>query len=882
MKIFGVFLSFILLSSAFLHHGPSESCTVNNLPNDATPSNTYDYIFIGSGATSTITAAKLARDLACDVSILIVEAGRSYTGDPEPDCTDEVDCYIKHVENKYHEYGSAFPIEVLSTRSTWSFVTREQVFSKAIAFSDGRDPGDCPIELTNPTVIPGGCACLSDIIIGLAPALCTYSTDCLANNGQNETLCGEPVCGPELCAKPAVNLYHRSSAKGGSNAHHAMVNYKQSPYVAQKWVENTGDPRFSWTNWERVYKEWAIEGGGGMSFVNNPQHPYATSANDTWKALFREGALQHGRIDLTNGFQPTNIEEFFDATNPEQDYFKGFVSDTVVGHHSRASDGTRSFPDDLLNDVMAECPSSLDVLCGAFGTKVIFADQGSTLSRTAIGVEYIDGYNNFGLDFNFDKAEVEAKLLNPKKAYARKGVILGGGTFNSPQTLMLSGIGDQTELENFGIPIRKHVPAVGKNMLDDTENSLHYTVTANGDPFAANSPIWPGFADKDVFVPDIIKRFFGFTADIFDNTTGTPLGPPPSTNTMCHTDAPVYGGRACPTIPNSNTTIPDDPVYLASLKGEISWYNEAVFASTVSTVTLFRNEVDEMMRKNPNCMALCAPGYMLNGWYDGRFNYGGAFGSTMICDVLNSDLQSRGTVSLQSANPFDPLIIDPNTFSVDSDVDEVAKCVNQMRQIMDNMNTISAANATTYAGMAVTEYPSSPWAPGPSVSKTEITPELRDYVRESLWHHHPQGTNRMGNVNDANSVVDSRGRVWGTQNLYVIDVSTNSFPVDFFPSSSAIALGWLQAESLTLHHASDSHSCNTNQFLGAQPREQFDASSDPFKTWTIILAIASGILLIVVIVLIAMRYMRVRRPGYTPMNNARVQGKSKYNYRRKK
>ena len=859
---------------------------------DATPSNTYDYIFVGAGATSTITAAKLARDLSCDVSILIVEAGRSYTGDPEPDCLNEFECYIKHVENKYHEYGSGFPIEILSTRSTWSFVTREQVYSEAIAFSDGRDPGQCPIELTNPSVIPAGCACLSDYITGLVPILCPYTQDCLANNGQNETLCGEPVCGPELCAKPAVNLYHRSTAKGGSNAHHGMVNYKQSPYVAQQWVENTGDPRYTWNNWERVYKEWVLEGGGGMSFVNNPQHPYATSANDTWKALFRQGALQHGLKDLTNDFQPTNPDEFFDATNPDQDYFKGYVSDTFIGRHTKKDDGTRSFPDDLLNDVMTECPSSLDVLCGAFGTKVIFDDQGATLSRTAIGVEYVDGYNNFGLDFNFDQAEVETKLMNPKKAYARKGVILGGGTFNSPQTLMLSGIGDEVELDNFGIPVRKHVPAVGKNMIDDTENSLHYTVTADGDPFAANSPIWPGFASKNVFVPDLFKRLFGFSDANFD-ASGNPLGPPTNFNTMCHTDAPMYGGRACPAIPNSNTTIPDDPTYLASLKGEFSWYNEAVLASTVSTVTLFRNEVDKMIRKNPNCFAFCTPGFMLNGWYDGRFNYGAGFGSSILCDVLNSDLESRGTVSLQSANPFDPLIIDPNTFSVASDVDEVAKCINQMRQILDNMNAISAMNGTTYANMTLTEYAGPPWAPGPSVNKTHVTEELKDYVRKSLWHHHPQGTNRMGNIADDNSVVDSRGRVWGTQNLYVIDMSTNSFGVDFFPSSNAISLGWLQAEAMTAHHAQASATvCPVNDFLGAQRSELFDTEdpTQPFKSWTIALSIIAGLLVATLIGLLVYyntSAAAASRAGYTSVNapmqqSARypLQYKNRYGFKR--
>ena len=43
---------------------------------------------------------------------------------------------------------------------------------------------------------------------------------------------------------------------------------------------------------------------------------------------------------------------------------------------------------------------------------------------------------------------------------------MSAGVFNTPQLLMLSGIGDSTELTRLGIPTRVNLPSVGKNMTD--------------------------------------------------------------------------------------------------------------------------------------------------------------------------------------------------------------------------------------------------------------------------------------------------------------------------------------------------------------------------------------------------------------------------------
>ena len=50
--------------------------------------------------------------------------------------------------------------------------------------------------------------------------------------------------------------------------------------------------------------------------------------------------------------------------------------------------------------------------------------------------------------------------------YARKEIILSAGSINSPQLLMLSGIGPRYDLEQLGIPVIVDLPGVGQNLQD--------------------------------------------------------------------------------------------------------------------------------------------------------------------------------------------------------------------------------------------------------------------------------------------------------------------------------------------------------------------------------------------------------------------------------
>lgn len=63
---------------------------------------------------------------------------------------------------------------------------------------------------------------------------------------------------------------------------------------------------------------------------------------------------------------------------------------------------------------------------------------------------------------------------NKQTVTARKEIVLSGGAINSPQLLMLSGIGEAAQLAENGIDVVKDLHSVGKNMQDHLQARLVY------------------------------------------------------------------------------------------------------------------------------------------------------------------------------------------------------------------------------------------------------------------------------------------------------------------------------------------------------------------------------------------------------------------------
>ncbi|MFI5717306.1 GMC family oxidoreductase [Nocardia sp. NPDC051750] len=105
---------------------------------------------------------------------------------------------------------------------------------------------------------------------------------------------------------------------------------------------------------------------------------------------------------------------------------------------------------------------NLTVITEAHASRVLFE------GTRAVGVEYRKGNQVFTLR-------------------ARREVVLCGGAINTPQLLMLSGIGDEQQLREHGIQVLRHTPEVGRNLTDHLVSLIGFAVDS-GTLFDAEKP----------------------------------------------------------------------------------------------------------------------------------------------------------------------------------------------------------------------------------------------------------------------------------------------------------------------------------------------------------------------------------------------------------
>ena len=291
---------------------------------------------------------------------------------------------------------------------------------------------------------------------------------------------------------PARNgvWYPRAGTLGGCTAHNAMITVLPQDsdwnYIAQITGDASWKPDKMNAYFERLENctyvprpgTLAFEAAAGVGSVVE-----LLKGHDDWKDLHHghgfDGWLTTSEADprlalkdkeivvaLLNSIRAAleseigrPLERLITKFDPNDARNRRYSPEGIAFTPLAVDRGRRNGPREYLLSTKQKYPNSLTIQIRSLATRVLFE------GTQAVGVEFVEGPALYQASPN---AQAHIPLPTPRQATARE-VILAGGAFNSPQLLMLSGIGPRQHLESFGIPVVADLPGVGANLQDRYE-----------------------------------------------------------------------------------------------------------------------------------------------------------------------------------------------------------------------------------------------------------------------------------------------------------------------------------------------------------------------------------------------------------------------------
>jgi choline dehydrogenase len=225
----------------------------------------------------------------------------------------------------------------------------------------------------------------------------------------------------------------RGRVLGGSSSLNAMVYVRGHACDYDRWARETGFEHWSHAHVLPYFKraETRQKGGDAYRGDSGPLHVSTASCENPLFGAFLEAGRQAGYPSTAdmNGFQQ-----------------EGFGPMDMTIHRGRRWSTSVAY----LRP--ARRRKNLVVEVGATATRILFE------GTRAVGVEF-------------------GQRGRLAQARAEREVILAGGAINSPQLLMLSGVGNAEALRALGIPLVKHLPGVGRNLQDHLELYVQHACT---------------------------------------------------------------------------------------------------------------------------------------------------------------------------------------------------------------------------------------------------------------------------------------------------------------------------------------------------------------------------------------------------------------------
>ena len=237
----------------------------------------------------------------------------------------------------------------------------------------------------------------------------------------------------------------RGKVLGGSSSINGMVYMRGHPLDYDGWANNLGLDQWSYSNCLPYFKdlETSDRGGnewrGGKGALGVRKGPDPNPIYDTFLIAGEQSG--QGITDDLNGFNPEGLSRL----------------DATISNGRRNSSATT-----FLNPALKRDNIKLQ--------KNILVEKIFLENDRAVGIEVSEKGQKYRIE-------------------AEKEIILSAGALNSPQILMLSGIGPADHLRNIGSNVSHHLPGVGQNLQDHATVSISWECLKEFEAHKIDRPI---------------------------------------------------------------------------------------------------------------------------------------------------------------------------------------------------------------------------------------------------------------------------------------------------------------------------------------------------------------------------------------------------------
>lgn len=235
---------------------------------------------------------------------------------------------------------------------------------------------------------------------------------------------------PQAGLNDRIGYQPRGKGLGGSSAINAMV------YIRGHQSD---------------YDRWASLGNAGWSYAEVLPYFKRSEDNADFDGEYhgKGGPLPVNRLRTDNPVQQIFLQAAREAQFRLRDDFNAEDHEGLGIYQVTQRNGERwSAARAYVHPHMAT-RGGLHVRTNALASRILFE------GRRAVGVEYRQGKET-------------------RQVRARREVIVSAGAFQTPQILMLSGVGDGSALAKHGIATLHHLPGVGQNLQDHPDFIFAY------------------------------------------------------------------------------------------------------------------------------------------------------------------------------------------------------------------------------------------------------------------------------------------------------------------------------------------------------------------------------------------------------------------------